>query len=139
MRLGGEEDGYTARMPGGGHVAIEYERDLDLSRAGASLSAPQCLQRPSESGRSSKIYCSTGTPLLKPSFKKSSKEFLMAELDPELERLRKKEQQARALFLRMKQSTLLADAVFIDTAEKLWGEAAEAVREHEARAARSDL
>lgn len=51
--------------------------------------------------------------------------------DPELERLRKSEQDAYARYLRL--STSAMDPIFVETAETLWREALAAVEAREAR------
>jgi hypothetical protein len=52
-------------------------------------------------------------------------------MDTELERLKEAEQQAHALYERLS-SLAVADPLFVETAERLWKEAADAVRRHEA-------
>ena len=52
-------------------------------------------------------------------------------MDTELERLKEVEHQAHALYERLS-SLAAADPLFVETAERLWKEAADAVRRHEA-------
>lgn len=58
----------------------------------------------------------------------------MEDFDSELERLRKNERDAYARYVRL--SSLAMDAILVSAAEQIWKEAAEAVRVHEAGAAR---
>ena len=51
-------------------------------------------------------------------------------METELERLKEVEQQAHALYERLS-SSAVADPLFVETAERLWKEAAEAVQLHE--------
>ena len=52
-------------------------------------------------------------------------------MDTELEHLKEVERQAHALYERLR-SLAAADPLFVETAERLWKEAADAVRRHEA-------
>lgn len=58
-------------------------------------------------------------------------------MDTELERLKEAEHHAHALYERLS-SLAAADPIFVETAERLWKEAAEAVRRHESNAATRD-
>lgn len=51
-------------------------------------------------------------------------------MDTERERLKQAEQHAHALYQRLSDSAV-ADPLFVETAERLWQEAAEALRLHE--------
>ena len=58
-------------------------------------------------------------------------------MDTEQARLKEMEQHARALYERLRNSAS-ADPIFVKTAERLWKEAAEAVRLHEANRSTRD-
>lgn len=57
----------------------------------------------------------------------------MDDIDPELERLKKGERRAHALYERLRKTALLTDPVFAQKAALLWREAVEALHAYQSR------